>query len=135
MWIWPDLVNENSCLFEHVQNGGGGLYASLKLTKSTGKLAFNSPFTSNTNVETTASVSEQTWHHIAVSMETTNVNFIIDSTTEQDNSGGTFASPTSGDFNIGFASLQSNAEFQGQMVEIRIWKSRSVADLLAYAHS
>ena len=135
MWIWPDLVNEDSFLFEHEQNGGGGLYASLKIVKSSGKLVFKSPFTSNLDIQTTATVTEQNWHHVAVSMETTNLNFIIDNTPEQDSSGSSFASPTSGDFNIGFASLVANSEFQGQMVEIRIWKSRSVADLLAYAHS
>ena len=135
LWIWPDLVNEDSYLFEHEQSGGGGLYASLKFVKSTGKLVFNSPFTSNIDIESTASVSEQNWHHVAVSMEGTFLNFITDSTTEQSNSGTSFASPVSGNFNIGFSSLVSNSEFQGQMLEIRIWKQRSVNNLLAYAHS
>ena len=135
MWIWPNLVNEGSYLFEHEQNGGGGVYASLRMVKSTGKLAFNSPFTSSSDVSSTAKVSEQNWHHVAVSMEGSNINFVIDSTTEQDSSGSTFASPTSGNFNIGLFSSVASSEYGGQMLEIRVWRSRSVANLLAYAHS
>ena len=82
-----------------------------------------------------SSVSPQNWHYVAVSMETTNINFIIDSTTEQDTSGSSFTLPTSGNLNIGFSSSQSSSAFQDQMVELRVWKSRSVADLLAYSHS
>ena len=111
------------------------MYTSLRMVKSTGKLVFNSPFTSSTDLSSTASVSEQNWHHVAVSMEGSNINFIIDSKTEQDSSGSTFASPTSGNFNIGFSSSVASSEYGGQMLEIRIWKSRSVADLLAYSHS
>ena len=58
MWIWPDLVNEDSFLFEHEQNGGGGLYASLTIVKSSGKLVFKSPFTSNLDIQTTTSLTE-----------------------------------------------------------------------------
>ena len=133
MWVWPDLITGDSFLFEHEQNGGGGVYASLKLIRSTDRLIFKSPFTSNSQVSSTATVSDQNWHHVAVSMEGSNLNFIIDNTTEQ-KSGSSFASPTSGNFNIGFSSV-SATRFSGQMLEIRIWKSRSVPDLLAYAHS
>ena len=111
------------------------MYASLRMVKSTGRLVFNSPFTSSSDVSSTAKVSEQNWHHVVVSMEGSNINFIIDSTTEQDSSGSTFASPTSGNFNIGFSSSVASSEYGGQMLEIRIWKTRSVPDLLAYAHS
>ena len=68
-------------------------------------------------------------------METTNINFIIDSTTEQDTSGVSFAIPTSGNLNIGFSSTQTSSEYGGQMLEVRVWKSRSVNELLTYAHT
>ena len=48
LWAWPQLVNEESFLFFHQDNGGGtGEYASLKILKSTGKLEFSSPFVSS----------------------------------------------------------------------------------------
>ncbi len=61
---------------------------------------------------------------------------MVDSATEQSSSGASFASPTSGSLFIGYANtVLSGSEFAGQMAELRVWKSRSVSELLAYSHT
>ncbi len=66
-------------------------------------------------------------------MQTTNIGFLLDTSYEELTGAGTsFASPVSSALHIGYHGSAPSSEFSGQMAELRIWKSRSVAQLRQY---
>ncbi len=98
--MWPKLTNENSFIFQHENAGGGNTYSSLRILKSTGQVAFNSLFSLYADISTTTTLKEEEWSHVAVSMENTSLEFVVDGTVESF-TGTPFSSFVSGDLHIG----------------------------------